>query len=68
MVYCLIMSPIKRGNICNKKIIKALCKIKNKKQKKLVLGNLYSKRDWGHAEDYVVAMWKMLQIKVLMIL
>ena len=25
------------------------------------MGNLYSKRDWGHAEDYVVAMWKMLQ-------
>ena len=29
----------------------------------LKLGNIYSKRDWGHAEDYVVAMWKMLQLK-----
>ena len=32
-------------------------------QKKLFLGNLYSKRDWGHAKDYVEAMWKMLQQK-----
>ena len=30
---------------------------------KLFLGNLYSKRDWGHARDYVEAMWKMLQQK-----
>ena len=30
-------------------------------QKKLYLGNLESKRDWGHAEDYVEAMWLMLQ-------
>jgi GDPmannose 4,6-dehydratase len=29
----------------------------------LVLGNLYAKRDWGHAKDYVIAMWKMLQQK-----
>ena len=56
-------SPLRGETFVTKKIIKALCKIKNKKQKKLVLGNLYSKRDWGHAEDYVVAMWKMLQIK-----
>ena len=33
------------------------------KQKKLFLGNLDAKRDWGHAKDYVVAMWKMLQKK-----
>ena len=32
-------------------------------KKKLVLGNLYAKRDWGHAKDYVEAMWKMLQQK-----
>ena len=29
----------------------------------MYLGNLYSKRDWGHAEDYVIMMWKMLQYK-----
>ena len=46
-----------------KKIVKALCRIKNKKQKKLYLGNIYAKRDWGHAEDYVIAMWKILQYK-----
>ena len=43
--------------------MKALCKIKLERQKKLILGNLYSKRDWGHAEDYVEAMWKILQFK-----
>jgi len=46
-----------------KKIITALCKIKYGKQKKLFLGNLYSKRDWGHAKDYCIAMWKILQQK-----
>jgi len=56
-------SPFRGENFVTKKIIKALCKIKFKKQKKLFLGNLYSKRDWGHAEDYVQAMWKMLQNK-----
>ena len=39
-----------------KKIVKALVKIKNKKQKTLYLGNIYSKRDWGHAKDYVFTM------------
>ena len=46
-----------------KKIITALCRIKYGIQKKLFLGNLYSKRDWGHAKDYCVAMWKILQQK-----
>lgn len=31
------------------------------KQKELLLGNLEAKRDWGHARDYVDAMWRMLQ-------
>ena len=55
-------SPLRGETFVTKKIVTALCKIKHKKQKKLFLGNLYSKRDWGHAEDYVVAMWKMLQL------
>ena len=38
------------------------------KQKNLFLGNLDSKRDWGHARDYVEAMWKILQQKNLMIM
>ena len=56
-------SPLREETFVTKKIIKAMCKIKLKKQKKLILGNLYSKRDWGHAEDYVEAMWKILQFK-----
>jgi len=44
-----------------KKIVQALCRIKYNKQKKLFLGNIDAKRDWGHAEDYVDAMWRILQ-------
>jgi hypothetical protein len=36
---------------------------KYNKQKILYLGNIYSKRDWGHAKDYVLGMWKILQYK-----
>ena len=46
-----------------KKIVSALCRIKEGKQRKLFLGNLNAKRDWGHARDYCYAMWKMLQQK-----
>ena len=46
-----------------KKIVSSLTNIKKGKQKKLVLGNLYSRRDWGHAADYVVAIYKILQQK-----
>ena len=56
-------SPRRGETFVTKKIISALCKIKQKKQKKLYLGNLNSKRDWGHARDYCFAMWKMLQQK-----
>ena len=54
-------SPLRGETFVTKKIVRALCKIKIRKQKKLILGNLYAKRDWGHAEDYVEAMWKILQ-------
>jgi len=54
-------SPLRGETFVTKKIVKALCKIRFKKQKKLFLGNIYSKRDWGHAKDYVKAMWKILQ-------
>ena len=56
-------SPIRGETFVTKKIIQGLVKIKKGHQKKLFLGNLYSKRDWGHAKDYVEAMWKMLQQK-----
>ena len=51
----------RRRNFRNQKIVAALCKIKVGKQKKLFLGNLNAKRDWGHARDYCLAMWKILQ-------
>jgi len=56
-------SPLRGETFVTKKVVKALCKIKHNKQKKLFVGNLYAKRDWGHAEDYVNAMWKILQHK-----
>ena len=56
-------SPIRGETFVTKKIVTALCKIKLGHQEKLYLGNLDSKRDWGHAEDFVEAMWKMLQKK-----
>ena len=54
-------SPVRGETFVTKKIIMALCRIKLHKQNKLFLGNLDAKRDWGHAKDYVEAMWKMLQ-------
>ena len=54
-------SPLRGETFVTKKIIKGLCRIKLKKQKKLFLGNLAAKRDWGHAKDFVEAMWKILQ-------
>ena len=54
-------SPRRGETFVTKKIIAGLCKIKLGKQKKLVLGNLYAKRDWGHAKDYVEMQWLMLQ-------
>ena len=56
-------SPVRGETFVTKKIISGLCKIKNKKLNTLYLGNIYSKRAWGHARDYVEAMWKMLQQK-----
>jgi len=44
-----------------KKVCKAVAKIYKKKQKKIIIGNLYSKRDWGDARDYVRGMWQILQ-------
>ena len=56
-------SPRRGETFVTKKIVQALCRIKFKIQKTLFLGNLYSKRDWGHAREYVEAMWLMLQQK-----
>ena len=56
-------SPLRGETFVTKKIVTALCKIAKTGSGQLYLGNLYAKRDWGHAKDYVVAMWKMLQKK-----
>jgi GDPmannose 4,6-dehydratase len=55
-------SPIRGETFVTKKIVNGLCNIKVGKIRTLFLGNLYAKRDWGHAKDYVVAMWKMLKM------
>jgi GDPmannose 4,6-dehydratase len=56
-------SPIRGETFVTKKIVRGMCQIFMKKVNKFYLGNLYAKRDWGHAKDYVVAMWKILQMK-----
>ena len=56
-------SPLRGETFVTKKIISALVKISLNKQKKLYLGNIYAKRDWGHAKDYVRAIWKIMQQK-----
>ena len=50
-------SPVRGETFVTRKIVIGLCKIKLKKQKTLYLGNLNAKRDWGHARDYIEAMW-----------
>ena len=47
-----------------RKITLAVARIALEKQKKLMLGNLDAKRDWGYAPEYVDAMWRMLQQEV----
>jgi len=54
-------SPRRGFEFVTRKITHAVAKIKKGLQKKLKLGNLKAKRDWGHAKDYVEAMWLMLQ-------
>ena len=56
-------SPRRGETFVTRKITIGLCKIKLGIQKKLILGNLYAKRDWGHAKDYVEAQWLMMQQK-----
>ncbi|RMG07681.1 MAG: GDP-mannose 4,6-dehydratase, partial [Planctomycetota bacterium] len=54
-------SPRRGETFVTRKITRGLARIKLGLQEKLYLGNLDAKRDWGHAEDYVRAMWLMLQ-------
>ena len=54
-------SPIRGETFVTRKITRAAARISLGLQEKLYLGNLDSKRDWGHAKDYVVGMWLILQ-------
>ena len=54
-------SPRRGLTFVTRKITRAVANIKRGRQKCLFLGNLDSKRDWGHAKDYVEGMWRMLQ-------
>jgi len=56
-------SPRRGETFVSRKITRGLSRIKHGLQNHLVLGNLDATRDWGHARDYVVAMWKMMQIE-----
>ncbi|MFN8693801.1 MAG: GDP-mannose 4,6-dehydratase [Holosporales bacterium] len=54
-------SPIRGETFVTRKITRAAAAICNGAQEKLYLGNLSAQRDWGHAKDYVEAMWRILQ-------
>ncbi|CAG7653034.1 GDP-mannose 4,6-dehydratase [Paenibacillus solanacearum] len=54
-------SPLRGETFVTRKITRSVSRIKLGLQQSLSLGNLDAKRDWGHAKDYVEAMWKMLQ-------
>jgi len=54
-------SPRRGTNFVTNKVVKAAVRIKLGLQENLHLGNLEATRDWGHAKDYVEAMWLMLQ-------
>ncbi len=54
-------SPLRGETFVTRKITRAVSRIALGLQNKLYLGNLDSKRDWGHAKDYVIMMWMILQ-------
>ena len=67
MEFYLIKCPLRGETLVTKKVVRALCKIKFKSKRNYLLV-IFIQKDWGHAEDYVIAMWKMLQQKILAIL
>jgi len=54
-------SPLRGETFVTRKITRAVAQISLGLQEKFYIGNLDAKRDWGHARDYVEAMWLMLQ-------
>ena len=57
-------SPLRGHEFVTKKIVSSLAKIKQGKEECLYLGNIEAQRDWGHAKDYVEAMWLMLNADI----
>ena len=60
MEFFLIMRVLLGRKLCYRKITLAVAKIEKGLQKKLILGNLNAKRDWGDAEEFVKPMWLIL--------
>tara|TARA_E500000178_G_scaffold312174_1_gene328652 strand:- start:2915 stop:3931 length:1017 start_codon:yes stop_codon:yes gene_type:complete len=56
-------SPLRGEEFVTRKIIIGLVRILKNEINSFELGNIYAKRDWGYAKEYVEAMWKMLQMK-----
>ena len=54
-------SPIRGENFVTRKVTRAVAEIERGRQKKLYIGNLDAKRDWGHAKDFVRGMWMIMQ-------
>lgn len=54
-------SPMRGEEFVTRKITKAVCEIEVGMRDKIILGNLDSKRDWGHARDYMEGVWQILQ-------
>ena len=61
-------SPLRGLEFVTRKISNEVAKISLGLSKKLELGNILAKRDWGYAPEYVEGIWKSLQIKILMII
>jgi GDPmannose 4,6-dehydratase len=57
-------SPLRGHEFVTKKIVSSLAKIKQGNEECLYLGNIEAQRDWGHAKDYVEAMWLMLNADI----
>lgn len=55
-------SPLRNEKYVTSKIIRGLINIKNNKVKKIQIGNINIKRDWGYSKDYVGQMWRMMQL------
>jgi len=55
-------SPRRGETFVSKKITRAVAKIAKGQQRRLLLGNLDARRDWGYAKEYVEAMWRMVQL------